>query len=195
MQGNLATHCSKKCCSNSLRYGLECLPKKSGPNFLGGSSATGGHIVVPVITRYFRTGSLSTTVYTDPCIALLLELSSWIGLILHSIGWQGEFGLNAVSTFYWFYCYGDSLAQIWEICMRDKNFQYVMIQLTKKTLLISAMAIPTSSSSFSEKWCGEIKSHGNSASKAKHCLAQPNMHLFGWKYVLSSCRLMPLLFW
>ena len=71
-------------------------------------------------------------ILTPGWIALPLELSSWIGLILHSIGWQGEFGLNAVSTFYWFYCYGDSLAQIWEICMRDKNFQYVMIQLTKK---------------------------------------------------------------
>ena len=111
----------------------------------------------PVVTRTSRTGPSSTAINTEPWMALLLELSSWIGLILHSIGWQGEFGLNAVSTFYWFYCYGDSLAQIWEICMRDKNFQYVMIQLTKKTLLISAMAIPTSSSSFSEKWCGEIR--------------------------------------
>ena len=37
--------CSRRCCSKSFRFGPECLPNKSCPNFLGGSSATGGHIV------------------------------------------------------------------------------------------------------------------------------------------------------
>ena len=37
--------CSKKCCSKSLQFGPECLPKKSCPNFLGGEFATGGHSV------------------------------------------------------------------------------------------------------------------------------------------------------
>ena len=48
----------------------------------------------------------------------------------------GDIALK-INSFYWFYCYGDSLAQIWEICMRDKNFQYVMIQLTKNFANIS----------------------------------------------------------
>ena len=38
-------YCSRRCCSKSLRFGPQCLPKKNGPNFLGASSATGGHIV------------------------------------------------------------------------------------------------------------------------------------------------------
>ena len=29
----------------SLQLGPECLPEKSGPNFFGGDSATGGHTV------------------------------------------------------------------------------------------------------------------------------------------------------
>ena len=134
--------------------------------------------IFPVITRTSRTGPLSTAIITDSWIALLLELSSWIGLILHSIGWQGEFGLNAVSTFYWFYCYGDSLAQIWEICMRDKNFQYVMIQLTKNFANISN-GYPNQQQLFFWKMMWRNKSHGNSASKAKYCLDQLNINIFG----------------
>ena len=42
--------CSRRCCSKSLQFGQQCLPKKSCPNFLGGSSATGGHTVAPTYT-------------------------------------------------------------------------------------------------------------------------------------------------
>ena len=38
--------CSRRCCQKSLQFGPECLPKKSGPNFLCGDSATGRHTVV-----------------------------------------------------------------------------------------------------------------------------------------------------
>ena len=45
--------CSRRCYSKSLWFSPECLPKKSCPNFLGASFATGGHTVVFIYLQLF----------------------------------------------------------------------------------------------------------------------------------------------